>query len=394
MSTTTIDVAGYAAAVRAALTGLGPEQVEDLTDGLEANLADALADEGRGVVGQSAEEVFGPASEYAQELLVAAGLTGVLPTRRRRRFGELVDAPFLALARRARRLLDALRTRPGWPAFEEFVLALRPVWWVLRAWVLWQLIGVVAGDQERTLLPTSLPEVALLGALVIGSVQWGRGRWPTRGAWHRVLLVVSAVAVLAAVPTLAQASTPVVRTNWIDTSSGPSDGVVVDGAPATNLFVYDGDGNPVPAAQVYDQDGRPVRILANDYGGYPSGGQWWAFAPATSAGEQRWNVYPMLAAPMTQWTTGADGVQRLMPDATPSASWPFAKAPVVVVPHASDAPTVAAGPDATAPAAPSAGAQPSGAATAPVPDASAPAGAEPSATAGAVPSAPAATAAG
>lgn len=391
MSTTTIDVAGYAAAVRAALTGLGPEQVEDLTDGLEANLADALADEGRGIVGQSAEEVFGPAAEYAQELLVAAGLTGVLPTRRRRRLGEIVDAPFLALARRARRLLDALRTRPGWPAFEEFALVLRPVWWVLRAWVLWQMTGVLTGDQVGAPLPTSALGAVLLGAFVVGSVQWGRGRWPTRGVWHRVLLVVSAVAVLAAFPTLARASTPVVRTNWIDSSSSPSDGVVVDGAQATNLFVYDGDGNPVPSAQVYDQDGRPVRVLANDYGGYPSGGQWWAFAPATSGGESRWNVYPMLAAPMTQWTTGADGVQQLTPDAQPSAPWPFAKAPVVVVPQGS---TVTAGPDGATSAAPSAGAQPSGAATAPALDASAPAGAAPSATSGAVPSGPAATAAG
>ena len=39
------DVRRYAAAVRAALADLGPETVDDLTDGLEANLVDALADE-------------------------------------------------------------------------------------------------------------------------------------------------------------------------------------------------------------------------------------------------------------------------------------------------------------------------------------------------------------
>ena len=41
------DVAQYAEAARAALADLGPDQVDDLTDGLEANLADALADDGR-----------------------------------------------------------------------------------------------------------------------------------------------------------------------------------------------------------------------------------------------------------------------------------------------------------------------------------------------------------
>ncbi|MFP3714969.1 hypothetical protein [Puerhibacterium sp. TATVAM-FAB25] len=37
-------VRGYAQAVRLHLADLGPEVVEDLTDGLEADLAEALAD--------------------------------------------------------------------------------------------------------------------------------------------------------------------------------------------------------------------------------------------------------------------------------------------------------------------------------------------------------------
>ena len=87
MSVELVDVAGYAAAVRRALAGLGPEQVEDLTDGLEADLAEALADEA--VAGRGADPVtrFGTPEEYAAELGAAAGLVPVptAPGRRRRR---------------------------------------------------------------------------------------------------------------------------------------------------------------------------------------------------------------------------------------------------------------------------------------------------------------------
>lgn len=347
MSTTTIDVAGYAAAVRAALTGLGPEQVEDLTDGLEANLADALADEGRGIVGQGAEQVFGPADDYAHELLAAAGLTGVGPVHPpRRSASELASAPFRALLRRGRQGLAALRARPGWSAIEEFLLALRPAWWVLRAWVLWAvLVATVMRGGRSLLLRPSAVQLLVLGVLLVVSVQWGRGRWRTRGAWHVLALAVSTVAVLATVPALVHASTPQVRTNWVEVPAAVSDGVVVDGVAATNLFVYDGAGNPVAQAQVYDQDGRPVRTLSHDYGGYSSGGQWWAFAAATSGTEPRWNVFPLLSAPMSQWTTGVDGVDRLLPGAQLAASWPFAKAPAVTAAAASSTSAASAEPE-------------------------------------------------
>ncbi|MCG2797107.1 MAG: hypothetical protein L6367_01055, partial [Cellulomonas sp.] len=156
MSTTVIDVAAYARAVRAELTGLGPEQVEDLTDGLEANLADALADEGRGITGQDAEEVFGPAAEYARELLTAAGIAGPeRAPRRRRSVGQLLDAPFRALARQGDRVLATVRGVPGWGAVEDFLLVLRPAWWVLRAWVLWRILAAFGIGWSGALLPGS-----------------------------------------------------------------------------------------------------------------------------------------------------------------------------------------------------------------------------------------------
>ncbi|MEK8227883.1 hypothetical protein NKG05_19950 [Oerskovia sp. M15] len=79
----------FAAEVRSHLTDLSPEQVDDLTDGLEADLAEALADmpgalrpvpagshrpDGGATSLLDVAEHFGPAAEYAAELRSAAGL--------------------------------------------------------------------------------------------------------------------------------------------------------------------------------------------------------------------------------------------------------------------------------------------------------------------------------
>ncbi|RMI02417.1 HAAS signaling domain-containing protein, partial [Cellulomonas triticagri] len=69
-------VADYAAEVRTHLADLPQDQVDDLTDGLEADLADALADP----TGRPADMPpgltarFGAPAEYARELRAAAGL--------------------------------------------------------------------------------------------------------------------------------------------------------------------------------------------------------------------------------------------------------------------------------------------------------------------------------
>ena len=73
-TTDVLDVAGYAAAVRRSLADLGPEQVDDLTDDLEADLAEALDDERHVAHGRGVLEQFGPPEDYAAELRAAAGL--------------------------------------------------------------------------------------------------------------------------------------------------------------------------------------------------------------------------------------------------------------------------------------------------------------------------------
>src|ERR1700709_2176140 len=67
MSTTALHpVDDFARAVRAALADLPADEVDDLTDGLEADLAERAADE------ESPD--FGDPTDYANELRSAAGL--------------------------------------------------------------------------------------------------------------------------------------------------------------------------------------------------------------------------------------------------------------------------------------------------------------------------------
>lgn len=37
-------------------------------------------------------------------------------------------------------------------------------------------------------------------------------------------------------------------------------GLMAEGQPVSNLFVYDVEGNPIPHAQIMDQDGKPVAV--------------------------------------------------------------------------------------------------------------------------------------
>ncbi len=339
------DVPGYAAAVRRALVGLGPEQIEDLTDGLEADLAEALADEEHVRHGGDLVELFGTPEEYAAELGAAAGLEPLPPARKRRGLPEDVRHPIRALEWFAGELLAKLRARVWWSPVEEFFVVLRPVWWVARAWVVYQLT-VNFGDRPDW-LPGNLLEVVWLGMLVILSVHWGRGRWELPQPWRWLPRLVSWSAAIALVPV----------TLWLYGSSGgdvyygspetvyeevPMDGVVVDGMAVSNLFVYDAEGNPLEGVQIYDDRGRPVRTTYDD-----GQGQWfmpgddmpWQFVGVPDEdGRAHWNAYPLLGAHADQFAYDpVTGLPVLVPGAEAQVPpRPFAKAPALVLPEASD----------------------------------------------------------
>ncbi|WP_029291837.1 hypothetical protein [Cellulomonas sp. HZM] len=322
------DVADYVAQVRRALVGLTPEQVDDLTDDLEVALADALADahdEGPGAAGLVAR--FGTPERYAAELRTAAGLSDGAGGRRRRPLADVADAARAA----GRRAVQPLVEQPWWPSFWAFARTLAPLWWVLRAWVVFVLtFGVVFGASVRA--PASWP---LLGALVVVSVQWGRGRWRSHRVTRLLWQVASVVVLVLALPILATAGGSGGGEPQGSYAVSPSDGVYVDGEQAGNLFVYGPDGSPIEGAQVYDDRGRPVSVgqegtyLGDSWYDEDSGAQLEP-VPATSVdGRQRWNVFPLQGASPDDPSSPVVA----MP-------WPFARAAAVLTPTgAGTAPT-------------------------------------------------------
>lgn len=161
----------FANKVRVELGHLTSEQVADLTDGLEADIASSLDD--------SAD--IGSAKKYANDLLAAAGMSNGV---------EVVPNAVHVFINKVRRWFVSISD-------------LKPAWWIFRAWVVTQLIGwLVFRDQSSS--PGYLEwryqqhlGVVVLGVMLYVSVWIGRAK-PTK--WKNVLSishVVLAVAGLA-----------------------------------------------------------------------------------------------------------------------------------------------------------------------------------------------------
>lgn len=274
MTATTLDieqVTEFAMAVRRALSDLGPDVLDELTDGLEADLADKLAD----------GEPLGDPAAYAAELRAAAG---VAPAGRpsiadnvRENLADLRErfAPFLA--------------HPPVAAVLAFLVALRPLWWVLRAWGLFY---ILAGFH---VLPANQFDPFLLIGLLLLSVQWGRGRWlPWR--WSRgAVIALSVVAALALPGLLTGAVEKLTFVDRMDPDDYIADGILLNKQPVTNIFAYGPDGQPLTDVRLYDQDGNPLSIVPSQWGDQDA---YWTYdgtvlAPSERAGTEGWNVYPL-----------------------------------------------------------------------------------------------------
>ncbi|UKJ65627.1 hypothetical protein H1Q78_10290 [Cellulosimicrobium cellulans] len=318
-------VHAYAQQVRAHLADLRPEQVEELTDGLEADLAEAVVDApgalprhgvtatvpdggpvgplgsadddaaAPAVPGETSLDLvafFGEPAAYATELRAAAGLPpaaaqGGIPGGRRPRIGVrgrlLVLGGILGSGWRS--LWRPVTSTPQWASVMDFLRTLTPAWWILRGWVVATLVLWAFGGYQVAVLPPDLSaRVVVLGAVVV-SVQWGRGRWLPTTWLPRVVRPLSVAAAVAAVPMAlvvagASAADPYdwdrgyeqgradagVGVNQVAYDGGGpgGDGVWVDGVQVSNLFVYDAAGDPVRDVQVFDDRGRPVRTVTEE----------------------------------------------------------------------------------------------------------------------------------
>lgn len=320
-STVTPEIVTFAHGVRAALADLPADEVDDLTEGLEADLAEAYAEDLQ-------RELPDPAA-YAAELRLAAGL----PVRSKVKQG-LFSGLGDGLRDTKRDIGIAIRRNPALVGIVDFLAALQPAWWLIRAWVAYQvamhLIGAVNG--ERLWLPTDLLQWVVLALLAVASVQWGRGCWRFQGLGP-IIVVGNVVAAVMLIPMISAAGSSIGEVYYTD-GYEPQDltGVYLNGQPVTNIFGYGPDGKRLESFQLFDQDGKPLTTSVPGGNGCLDAdcnetGFW---TPSyLETGQTAWNVFPMRMVGMVfNEQTGMDE-----PDPaakTQDRKPPFVKVPAVV----------------------------------------------------------------
>ncbi len=302
----TDDVLAYIGAVRAWLADLPADDVEELTSGMEADLAERAA-EGDLRLG----ELLGEPEDYAAELRSAAGL----PPR-------VVAAEASPAAGWWARSVAELRAEvdrrvEDWPWLRD----LRPVWWLARGWALGWGLAVLLGTGRVVLLP-------LLGA----ALSFWLGRRPARaGRSQGLAAVVLGTNLLAAALLLPLAGSVVDGVSVSDGGYGDSasyapSGLSLDGGPVENLYVYDAEGRRVDGARILDQTGQRVYVdpgsLASTLPDAPT-------RPDGSV-DVASDVFPLVVGDRDPWT---DPGQGWVPPQT------LAPVPVVPEPSASSAPS-------------------------------------------------------
>jgi hypothetical protein len=136
MTTSTVapEIAAFAAAVRDALADLPEEERDELTDGLEADLSESLAEDLRRTLPDPVA--------YAAELRAAAGLPA--PSRKRGTFAGLAGSWRDTVAD----VRIAIRRNPALAGALDFASTLRPIWWVLRAWLAVWISSAIFGTER------------------------------------------------------------------------------------------------------------------------------------------------------------------------------------------------------------------------------------------------------
>jgi hypothetical protein len=247
----------YVFAVRAALGDLPESLRDELLEDLPEHLAEVLAD-GEG----SLTDRLGSPEAYAADLRTTAAFVGGFPDPpgRTDQVKELRDA---ALARL--RIID-VRLGPlfGAAKASEFLVLLRPAWWVLRGYLAAMVLAWMLDDsgQPLGLLPriggSEAVALLLLGAGVLGSIWLGRRSLRLARGPQLALYAGSVVLVLVALGGFLNADSSARGSAYSDVNYENPYGGVED------LFIYDDQGRLITNARVFDQNGEPVRI-GNSY---------------------------------------------------------------------------------------------------------------------------------
>jgi len=267
-------ISDYATSVRRELGDLPKHDVEELTEGLDADLLEQFRESGT-VPHES------PAA-YAAELRTSAGLAP-RPEGRSRSALSLSASYREALAR----LRDAADRYPALRATWDFLVLLRPLWWVVRAWTVYQLFATAWGSGiPQFIFPHGPLTWAFFILCVVLSVSWSTralrpGHWPAR--LRTVVNVGAVLASLVMVPSaITVANSTAVYTGYTS-PGGPCalyDGVCHNGSVVGPLFVYGPDGARLENVRFFTYDGSTVPV---DLAPAEDPGPWVA-APRSSPG--------------------------------------------------------------------------------------------------------------
>lgn len=281
------DVAAFVARVRESLADLSDEDRLELTEGLEADLTDQVAEHGGTVLGDP--------EAYARELRSAAGFD---PVPRRRRLHVPTGRSLAEQLDIVRHLWDDQVARPRIAPVWTVLVALRPAWWLVRAWVAavavarlvpgWYPYGFVWLPGVHQVLA-----VVILVVCLAGSTWVGLGRlWPggARGVTPRAVLLALNVVAIVGVPVI---SGQLEAQSWSRYSQGyneaqrgsDDEGLVSRGQQVCNIAAYDASGQPLTGVQLFDQAGRPLDVACY--------GQAGRTVPWVLGDVNRWNVFPL-----------------------------------------------------------------------------------------------------
>ncbi len=243
------DVRAYVAAVRAWLADLPADEVEELTAGMEADLAERAAESG-GTLG----DLLGQPEAYAAELRSAAGL----PPR-----VDVVAPDAVPREPWTDRLeREAHELVAGHPWLRE----LRPTWWLLRGAVAGWAVASVLGNGRVLLLPLVGAALSMWLGLVL------RRREPLGTKRSAALGVANTLAVVLLLPMLSFYT--YASSGYNDTAAfeapAPAPGLAFNGEAISNVYAYDAAGQRVDDVRLFDQLGQPLQ-LSSDVVPMPTG---------------------------------------------------------------------------------------------------------------------------
>jgi hypothetical protein len=272
------DVAGYAAAVRAALAPLPDKERESLLEDLESHLAEVASESDVPL-----QERLGRPEAYAADLRLAYGAAG--DTGKTSKRGLLPG--------RSRALIKAATGTQAYREMRALLPELRPGWWVLRAYLVVLVLAFLLRDGGNLRpIPNPFSSLGLLQILstvaaIVISVRIGRRGSPVSKGWRVAALSANVAIAVLALPVLVSMSTNDGSAYSSADSSGSNLSTVnagYYGPGLTNIYPYSRDGKPLKDVLLYDQDGHPLIL---DQGGIVTN------VPMGADGLPITNAYPL-----------------------------------------------------------------------------------------------------